>query len=191
VISAIFIDRDGVIVEDRNLLCSIKDIKIPLDVYKGFKLLKYTNLKKIVVSNQTVISRGIATEKAVEDINQYISSEIFSVTGSKIDKFYICPHHPEATLIQYRHKCDCRKPKSGMLIQAALEFDIDLSRSWMIGDRISDIIAGNKAGCKTMLVTTGMHNEKPIISEAMDLSIQPDYVCSNFLEAVKIILNKE
>ena len=75
-----------------------------------------------------------------------------------------------------------------MLKEAAKDYDIDLARSWMIGDRISDIIAGHRAGCRTIIIRTGMHKEKPIISDDMDLSIAPDYFCDNLLEAVLIIL---
>ena len=185
---AIFFDRDGVLNKDVNLLCRIEDIVIPKETIDAFRLLYGTEYKNIVVSNQTVISRGLASENDVDRINQHISDEIFTLTSCRIDRFYICPHHPDATLEKYRKSCDCRKPMPGMLKEAAKDYDIDLARSWMIGDRISDIIAGHRAGCRTIIIRTGMHKEKPIISDDMDLSIAPDYFCDNLLEAVLIIL---
>lgn len=185
---AIFFDRDGVLNKDVNLLCRIEDVIITDATIQAFKLLNNVTCKKIVISNQTVICRGLVSEDDVNIVNEFINTKIFNETGTGIDRFYFCPHHPEATLERYREKCECRKPKPGMLLQATKDFNIDLSSSWMIGDRISDIIAGARAGCKTILIQTGMHSEKPIVSEEMDLSISPDYVCGDLLEAVEIIL---
>jgi D-glycero-D-manno-heptose 1,7-bisphosphate phosphatase len=185
---AIFFDRDGVLNKDIHLLCKIDDVIIPPDTIDAFKLLSGVECKKIVVSNQTVISRGLASENEVDNINQHIDNAILTLTSCKIDRFYTCPHHPDATLEKYRKNCDCRKPKPGMLQEAAEDYDIDLTQSWMIGDRISDIIAGHRAGCRTILIQTGMHKEKPIISDDMDLSISPDYTCNNLHEAVLIIV---
>ena len=191
--NAIFFDRDGVLNQDTHLPTRIEDIRILEDTYRAFEIISSSFLKdwkRIVVSNQTVISRGLATEKEIHALNQYIAREIFDRTRCAIDKFYICPHHPEATLGAYRKNCDCRKPKPGMLLRAAEEFTIDLNASWMIGDRISDIIAGREAGCSTILIKTGMHSEKPIVSDAMDTTIEPDHICDDLLEAIELIIKK-
>ena len=187
---AIFLDRDGVLIKDIHLLTSKNQIIFENQVFSALKLLKYVKFKLFVVSNQTVVARGMSSESEVEAINNFISEIISDKTGVQIDKFYFCPHHPNATIEKYRINCECRKPKPGMLYQAADEFNIDMSRSYMIGDRISDIIAGATAGCKTILLETGMHNEKPIESDAMDLTIKPDFTCSNLTEAIKIIKHR-
>jgi D,D-heptose 1,7-bisphosphate phosphatase len=187
---AIFFDRDGVLNKDIDLAVSIDQIIIPQETFLAFKRLATVECLKIVVSNQTVVCRGMATEKDVERINQHVSDQIFLNSGCRIDKFYFCPHHPEATLEKYRLNCECRKPKPGMLKTAASEFGISLPGSWMIGDRISDVIAGSKAMCNTILLQTGMHEAKPIISDGMDLSVVPDFVCENLIAAVERIIYK-
>ena len=184
---AIFLDRDGVLIKDIHLLISKNQIIFEDQVFSALKLLKNLKFKLLVVSNQTVVARGMATETEVEKINDYITNRIYNQTKVKIEKFYFCPHHPNATMEKYRINCECRKPKPGMLLTAAEEFDIDLSQSYMIGDRISDIIAGCKAGCKTILLKTGMHNEAPIESDTFEPDIKPDFTCNNLIEAIRII----
>jgi D-glycero-D-manno-heptose 1,7-bisphosphate phosphatase len=184
---AIFFDRDGVLIEDINLLTSVPQVIFLDTVLAAFRLIRNSPFKLIVVSNQPVVARGMATETEVELVNNFIAATIFSETQCRIDKFYFCPHHPEANLPQYRKNCECRKPKPGMLLQAAQEFNLDLKTSWMIGDRISDVIAGHKAACKTILLETGRHLDKPIVSDAMDLNVKPDFTFRNLLKAIEFI----
>ena len=184
---AVFFDRDGVLIEDVHLLDSIEKIKIKNDNFTALSLLNRLKYLKIVVTNQTVISRGICTEKEVLKINDYINKLYIEKAGTGFDKFYICPHHPNADILKYRRNCNCRKPKPGMLIDAADEFNIDLKKSWMIGDRISDINAGYKAGCRTILLKAKCYKNKPIISDGYDNNVYADYSVVNLLEAVKII----
>lgn len=185
---AIFFDRDGVLNEDVNLLCNVDDVVVPRDTIEAFRLLSGVECRKVVVTNQTVICRGLATESQVDEINAFIGKRIFELTSCRIDAFYVCPHHPEATLEEYRIKCDCRKPKAGLLLKAATDIDIDLTESWMIGDRISDVVAGFRAGCRTVLVRTGKHIDKPIMSDSMDLSATPTFSCDTVVEAVEHII---
>ena len=186
----IFFDRDGILIKDVHLLTKCEQVQIYPETFKVFKLLKTLNVKSIIITNQTVVARGMISVKEVEMINNFICNKIFLKTGYKIGKFYYCPHHPNANIEKYRVNCECRKPKSSMLIQAAKDFNIELSNSWMIGDRISDIIAGYNVGCKTILVETGKHLEEPIQSDSMDLSIKPDFICENILKAVELIINE-
>lgn len=186
---AVFLDRDGVLIHDVDLLTDKSEVIIPPDVPKGLYKLGQAGYKLIVISNQTVVARGMATESKVEEINTYISNALVELGAPKIDAFYICPHHPHADVQKYRVACECRKPKPGLLIQAAAELRIDLSHSFMIGDRMSDIIAGSRAGCKTVLTCTGKHDALPIISdEPFDTSISPHFTCDNFHSAVNWIL---
>lgn len=182
----IFLDRDGVLVKDAEL--SLEDFEIMPGVFEGLKNLKRAGFKFFVVTNQTVIARGWLSEIEVESRHTQLAEIIERESGVLLESFYVCPHHPNATLEKYRVKCQCRKPLPGMLLQAAREHAIELPRSYMIGDRISDIIAGSRAGCTTLLLKTGMHHQAPIISADMDLSITPDHECENLLEASELIL---
>jgi len=187
--AAIFLDRDGVLIEDVHLLTDVQDISIPNNVPEALSLFYSAGYKIIVVSNQTVVSRGMATEQDVQLINDHIQNLLIEVSAPPIDGFYICPHHPNATLDAYRVECECRKPEPGLLFEAANEHRIDLSRSFMIGDRITDIVAGAKAKCRTVLVQTGKHIQKPIqTAKPLDESIRPDHICPSLFEAAQWIL---
>ena len=187
---AVFLDRDGVIIEDVNLLTLRNQVRICKETPEAINNLYASGYLLFVVTNQTVVGRGLATEQDVEKLNSFIEEMLLEKSGCRIERFYYCPHHPKATLPQYRIKCECRKPRPGMLLRAAKEYNLDLSKSFMIGDRISDIIAGHKAGCTTILVETGMHQAQPIVSDDMDLSVKPDFVCADLYEASRIILEE-
>jgi len=188
---AIFLDRDGVIIKDVNLLTESVDIHILDGVPESLVSLKSFGFKLIVVSNQTVVARGLATEENVKEINSEIENKIVELGGPTFDEIYFCPHHPNATLPEYRGECECRKPRSGMLVQAAIEHNIDLTASFMVGDRITDIIAGKNVGCKTILLETGMHNAESIVTiDKINENIQTDYTCKNLITAVKWILKQ-
>src|SRR6185436_3550034 len=102
---------------------------------------------------------------------------------------YFCPHHPNASLPEWRADCECRKPRAGLLLQAAHEHNLDLTASFMAGDRITDIIAGARAGCRTVLLQTGKHLERPIeTTEPLDTTVQPDHTCADLAAAVDWIL---
>ncbi|OQA77331.1 MAG: D-glycero-beta-D-manno-heptose-1,7-bisphosphate 7-phosphatase [bacterium ADurb.Bin243] len=108
--------------------------------------------------------------------------------GAAIDKIYYCPHHPDANDERYRALCECRKPRPGMLLTAAREYEIDLKASYMIGDRMSDITAGSLAGCRTIHFLSGMHAQKAIISDFKpDKEIRPDYTINGLCELRSII----
>jgi D-glycero-D-manno-heptose 1,7-bisphosphate phosphatase len=134
-----------------------------------------------------VVARGLISETQVIKINNRLQYLLSLNKSEAIDAYYFCPHHPNATRIEYRVNCACRKPKAGLLLQAAQEWEIDLKSSWMIGDRPSDILAGKQAGCRTILVSSGMHLDAPIESEFDLTTIKPDYICKNLLESEKII----
>jgi D-glycero-D-manno-heptose 1,7-bisphosphate phosphatase len=186
---AVFLDRDGVIIEDANLLTKISEIRILPGVPEALNRLRKAGFRLIVVSNQPVVARGLATETDVEQINDEINRQLVTATGPGVDQFYFCPHHPNATMINYRINCACRKPQPGLLLQAAKDHQLDLPSSFMVGDRITDIIAGARAGCRTLLVQTGQHEAPPIqTAEPIDTSIQPDWTCANLTEAVEWIL---
>ena len=188
---AVFLDRDGVLIEDVHLLTRPDQIVVLPGVPEALKKLAAAGFKLIVVSNQPVVARGLVSEQDVRAVHEHMESLLRCDGSPPLDAIYFCPHHPNATLVSYRVDCDCRKPKPGMFLQAARELDIDLQASFTVGDRITDIIAGAKAGCRTVLVQTGKHTEKPIeSSEPLDTTIQPDQVCADLAEAAEWILKQ-
>lgn len=186
---AVFLDRDGVLVREVNLLTHLGLIDIFTDVPHALQRLKEAGFKLPVVSNQTGIARGILSEEKAREIQREIESQIATLGGPLLDGFYFCPHHPSATLAIYCVDCECRKPKPGMILQAAKDLNIDLTKSFMIGDRISDIHAGFAAGVKTILVETGAHLDPPITTTTpMDLTLKPDFQAHNLTAAVDWII---
>lgn len=186
---AVFLDRDGVLVKDVDLLIRPEDVQILDGVRPALSLLQRAGFRLVAVSNQTVVARGLASEDDVRALNDYVQELLAQAGGPRLDGWYFCPHHPQATLPAYRQVCECRKPKPGLLIRAARELELDLSASFMVGDRITDIIAGARAGARTMLVQTGRHLDPPIeTSEPLEATIQPDHTCADLLEAARWIL---
>ena len=186
---AVFLDRDGVLIEDAHLLTESDKIKILKGVPQSLQKLKESGYLLIVVSNQTVVSRGLMTEQEAKALQSQVERKLEERGAPPIDGFYFCPHHPNATILFYRKDCDCRKPRSGLLLRAAREYEIDLPSSFIVGDRITDIIAGARAGCRTILVQTGAHLAPPIETNVpLDTTIRPDYICANLDEAMRWIL---
>ncbi len=183
---AVFLDRDGVINEEVDYLRRIEDIVILEKVPESLKLLKEKNFLLIAITNQPVIARGWATEDEIERIHDEMNKIIIRKGGSPIDKFYFCPHHPNADILKYRKECDCRKPSPGLILKAGKEWKINLKESYMIGDRISDIVTGKKAGCKTILIESAISHIK-IQGSDYDTNSEPDLKVKNLYEASKLI----
>lgn len=145
---AIFLDRDGVICENRSdYVKNWNEFKFLADAKNSLAALSRLGLPIIVVTNQSAIGRGIICADVVEDIHHRMVTEV-AAHGGRIDRVMYCPHSPDES-------CECRKPKPGLLLQAAQEMDLDLSQSYLVGDAASDVMAGNGVGCRTFLVLTG------------------------------------
>ncbi len=149
---AIFLDRDGVIVKDKGYVHRIEDLEIIDGAVKAIKSFNNAGYLVIIVSNQAGIARGYCSEEDVIKFNEEMVRRL-NGQGAHIDAVYFCPHHfTEGKIEKYKKNCNCRKPKAGMLLNAAKEHGIGLAYSWMIGDRESDIEAGENAGCNTILI---------------------------------------
>jgi D-glycero-D-manno-heptose 1,7-bisphosphate phosphatase len=186
---AVFLDRDGVIIRDVDLLVRVDQIELLPGAAAAVRRLRDARLPVVIVTNQPVVARGFVTEEEVLALEAVIEQRLRDA-GAIVDGFYYCPHHPRATLAEYRLACECRKPRPGMLLRAARELALDLGASTMIGDRLSDVAAGQQAGCRTILVETGMHAAPPI--ESLDGPAPlatPDHVVPDLAAAVDIVLD--
>jgi len=154
---AVFIDRDGTLIKDVPYNANTALIQFLPNAIESLTALKENNFLLILISNQSGIAKGLFTIDELEEMHQAIQKTLLNF-NVWLDEIYYCPHHPEGKIKQYSIECDCRKPKPGLILQAAKEYDIDLSGSWMIGDILNDVEAGNTAGCKTILLDNG--NEK-------------------------------
>lgn len=186
---AVFLDRDGTINEEVGYLDSKEKLKIIPASYQAIKLINLNGMKAIVISNQAGVARGLFTEDFVHEINNIIAVDL-QKHGAFIDKFYYCPHHPEHGNGKYLKNCDCRKPAPGMLLQAAAELNIDLSRSYFVGDRFIDMETARNVGAKGILVKTGygedlLQDDGP--DQATDAN-RPVFIAADILEAVLWIL---
>jgi D-glycero-D-manno-heptose 1,7-bisphosphate phosphatase len=148
---AVFLDRDGTIMEDSNYVGDVARVVLIPSAPAALKRLQDARYKLFVVTNQSGVARGYFSSGAVEAIHAHLD-EYFGRMGVRLDGYFVCPHHPE-------DNCDCRKPRPKFLLDAARVHGLDLTRCFMIGDRPSDIQAGVNAGTKTILVLTGAGRE--------------------------------
>jgi len=149
---AVFFDRDGTLIVDKNYLSRIDQIELIPEMLPLCMALSKAGYKFFIVSNQSGVARGMFDEAKVQEVNSYLQ-KMLAAHGVVIEKCFYCPHHQRVGNNPiYTKDCTCRKPHPGMLQQAAKEFSIDLSRSIMIGDKESDVQAGNAVGCKSFLV---------------------------------------
>ena len=176
---AVFLDRDGTIVEDVGYLHELNKVKFLPGASKAIKLANESGFKVIVITNQAGVARGYFTEETVKEINKYIQ-ETLAGEGAFIDMIYYCPHHIEGIIEEYRKECHYRKPNPGMIEKAAREFSLDLKNSFVIGDKLSDIEAGHRAGCRAILLAgeDPPHNEK-------EVATIPDHTVPDLYQAVK------
>lgn len=145
----IFLDRDGVICRENKVITSPDRIEIFSYVKECISKIKKRGYKVIVITNQSGIARGIFKEEDLIKLNNQLEQELC------IDHIYYCPHHVNSTIKKYAIKCKCRKPDIGLIEQACEEYNIDLAKSIMVGDRASDIELGHKIGCTTVLLNSG------------------------------------
>jgi D-glycero-D-manno-heptose 1,7-bisphosphate phosphatase len=188
---AVFLDRDGVLIQDVDALVHPADIAVLPGVPSALARLAGAGFALVVITNQTVVSRGLASEEDVARVHEAMIALLRRAGAPRLDAVYVCLHHPNATIPAYRVDCECRKPRPGLLVRAASELGLDLPRSTMVGDRVSDVVAGALAGCSTVLVRTGAH-DAPMIESSLELADvpSPDYVCADLAEAADWILGR-
>ena len=184
---AIFIDRDGTLIENVDYLTSKEQVKILPGVIEALKNINENAYLGICVTNQPVIARGEIDENNLIEIHNYIET-LLGREGCYLNEFYYCPHHPDGGFngeaVKYKVNCECRKPKIGMFQKANNEYLIDMSNSWMIGDTTTDIQAGKNAGLKTVLVRTGYGGEDG------KFNVKADFIFEDLLSASNWILKE-
>lgn len=181
---AVFIDKDGTLVEDVPYNVDPRRIRLTEGAIDGLNMLKSDGFLLIVVSNQSGVAHGYFPEEALEKVKDALQ-ELLHVSGPGLDGFFYCPHHPQGRIPQYAQACTCRKPEPGLILKAATKFNVDLSQSWMIGDILNDVEAGNAAGCKTILINNGNETEW-ILNE----SRKATWVVRNLKEAAQLIVHQ-
>jgi len=188
--AAVFLDRDNTIIHNDGDLGDADQVKMIQGAASAIASLKGLNYHIVVVTNQGGVARGQYGEQDVDAVHQRINELVKRTTGVRIDRFYYCPFHPEGTVKKYAKEHEWRKPRPGMLLQAAKDMRLDMSRCWMIGDQPRDIEAGRAAGVRTMLLTNATSDVPPLAGDAArDIAEQAgaDFVARNLTEAVRII----
>jgi histidinol-phosphate phosphatase family protein len=178
---AVFLDRDGTINEEVDYLDDPDRLYLIPGAAEAIRLLNEAGIRVIVVSNQSGVGRGYFSAATVETIHQRLAMQL-AEHNARYDAIYFCPHHPT-------QGCECRKPKSGMLLQAAREHGIDTQRAFMVGDKISDLCAGRRVGCRTVLVLTGYGEQARKLCNNSDF--KPDYISPNLYDTVQHVLTEE
>lgn len=167
----IILDRDGTIIEDRGYIHKIEDLKFLPNAIRGLKRFRDAGCRFIIVTNQAGIARKLYALKDTETFNQELISKLAAL-GIKIEKIYICPHHPDFT-----GKCSCRKPETGLAKLASKEFNMNLKESIFIGDKDSDIELGKNCEGTTVLIGNGLHSN----------SVQPDFKAHDLNHAFELL----
>ena len=187
--SGVFFDRDGTVNVEVGYLHDVKKLSLIPGAAKAIRRLNILGWPVLCVSNQSGVARGYFSIDAVYKVNQKLE-DLLAAEGAHLDGMYFCPHHPTEGHYPYRINCECRKPGSGMLEKAASKFDIDLKRSFLIGDRFTDIQTAQLAGLKAILVLTG-YGKTELENIKNKKRIQPDHICEDIGAAVDWILKQK
>lgn len=175
----VFLDRDGVLIKDVGYLKNPEDIIIMPNSIEALKILKTAGFLLIIVTNQAGIAKGFFNTDELRAVNNKLL-KIYEDNGVIIDDLYFCPHHENGTVEPYNIKCTCRKPETGMVLKGAEKFNIDTGKSFMVGDKDSDILLAKNSGLKSFYIRNSMYEH--------DGNIAPDYYVNDLKEAAEIII---
>lgn len=172
---AVFLDRDGVLSEEKSYVCTLDDLIIFPYTKECIRKIKEKGYWAIVITNQSGVARGLFSERVLQEMNAYLKKEI------GVDEVYYCPHYPTGKIEIYRKKCNCRKPQTGMIEKACRDFQIKMEKSYMVGDRASDILLGQNVGIKTVLVESGYGTGR------LEQKVKPDYILNDLRDVISIL----
>ena len=181
---AVFIDRDGTINKEVDHLHRLGQLKVLPGAGRAIKQINDLGFLVVVITNQAAVAHGMLTEADLNTIHAALRQRL-ARNGARIDAIYYCPHHPDAKLKKYRVRCTCRKPGTTMIKKALRELKISAKNSYLIGDHTNDILAGERAGLRTILVQTGYDGKDG------KNTATPDFIAKNLLAAVKIIRSQK
>lgn len=181
---AVFLDRDGTLIEDHGHLDRLELLRPFPWTNDAVRLLNRAGFATVVITNQSAVGRGLIDEPFLASVHEALDAHLHA-GRARIDRYYFCPHHPEAAIGRYRQVCRCRKPGPGLIEQACTEMGIDPAQSVMVGDRWIDVACGRAAGTRTVLVRTG-HGTEEAVTPAD--GVDADAILSNLMEAVAWIL---
>ena len=181
---AIFLDKDGTLVEDLPYNVDPKLLRLAPGALDGLRLLRAAGYGLFVISNQSGVARGLFPESALAPVEARLR-ELLGRAGVALAGFYYCPHHPRGRVAGYALVCRCRKPAPGLVRRAAREHAVELGASWFIGDILDDVEAGRRAGCRTVLIDNGNETEWRLTALR-----QPDHTAPNLLSAAQFILDR-
>jgi histidinol-phosphate phosphatase family domain/HAD-superfamily hydrolase, subfamily IIIA len=187
--AAVFLDRDGTMNEQMGYVNHLSRFCLLPGVGEAIRLLNEHDLPVVVVTNQSGLARGYFPASLLDAVHAEMV-RLLALAGARIDGLYVCPHHPEAREEQYRLRCSCRKPGTGLLERAALEMGLDLARSYMVGDRWSDLRCGAAVKASSLLVLTG-YGRGELAYVGPGQTVQPAYVAEDLVAAVRWILDQE
>jgi D-glycero-D-manno-heptose 1,7-bisphosphate phosphatase len=178
---AVFLDRDGTINRDVGFTHRVEDLELLPGAAEGLARIAALGYRLLITTNQSGIARGLYSEAEMQAFNAALLERL-RAAGVTIDAIYFCPYHPTAGVGQYRRESPLRKPGDGMIRLAAAEHQLDLPTSFVVGDKKSDVVAGQRAGCGTILVRTGAGG-----SDDEPLSMPPDFVADDLRAAAEYI----
>jgi D,D-heptose 1,7-bisphosphate phosphatase len=179
---AIFLDKDGTLVDDLPYNVEPRRMTLCSGAGAALRLLARLDYRLFVVSNQAGIAFGRFDERAMETVQDRLQ-DLLQREQLTLDGYYYCPHHPDGSVAAYACECHCRKPMPGLLLQVAREHGIDLRSSWMIGDILHDVEAGNRAGCRTVLLDNGNETEWRLGPRRIPTRMAPDLYAAAVLIA--------
>jgi D-glycero-D-manno-heptose 1,7-bisphosphate phosphatase len=178
---AVFLDRDGTINVEAGYIKDLANLHLMPGAAAAIKRLNDMGVPAILATNQSGPARGYYPESWVLTLNNRVA-ELLGAEGARLDDMFYCPHLPDGTVPEYTQDCRCRKPETGMLDDAAAKHGLDLSLSYMIGDKSTDVEVGQRAGCRTVLLRSG-YGERVLAGE-YQWKVEPDFVADTLVEAI-------
>ncbi|OWY69300.1 HAD family hydrolase [cyanobacterium TDX16] len=182
---AVFLDKDGTLIEDVPYNIDPGKIRLCAGALEAVQILAAADYQIFIITNQSGIARGYFSETALIKVEKHLR-QLLATAGVSLTSFYYCPHHPQGVVTEFAIDCDCRKPHPGLLKKAANEHSIELHQSWMIGDILNDVEAGNIAGCRTILINNGNETEWQVSQLRV-----ADFIVNNLLEAAAVIMTSD
>jgi histidinol-phosphate phosphatase family protein len=183
---AVFLDRDGTLIQEKDCLRNARDLELLPGVAPALRQLNHRGWRAVLITNQPVIAKGWCTEAELQEIHNKLET-LLGREHAFLDRIYFCPHHPDKGFPGERPElkiaCDCRKPRTGMIVQAATDLNLDLGRSWLVGDSTTDLETARNAGLKSILVRSGYAGKDG------KYRVEPDATVDTLGEAVEMIAN--